>query len=230
MSENKEPAVQFEIGDTVYVNPYKTRNMNGELVEGWPSGKTGIILKLTKKYDWQRAPTGVNLRIMSDDGRNAESAWMCPIEHLTLVSKGPGRVELGVTHPFSQDELREQRWEAYVEAAHAADLTHQEFCNQATFMAHLYLDQDTRFRKELPSLWRKDGTVNPDKVRKAFHRLGLQVDPEVFECPVEAPEEFRLRPNPIAGKLNIDWDEVAAEFTRDTVEDSYPPEVAVKAA
>lgn len=132
-----------------------------------------------------------------------------------LVAKGPGRFELGVTHPYSEEELKQQRWDAYVARVHLHDLTHQGYSNSATFLAALYLDQSTAFRAQLPGMWRKDGTVNADKVRKAFGQLGMTIDPWAYECPVEAPEEFQHYHNPIRAKLNVNWDEVAAEFTQE---------------
>lgn len=125
-----------------------------------------------------------------------------------------------VTHPYSEEELKQQRWDAYVARVHLHDLTHQGYSNSATFLAALYLDQSTAFRAQLPGMWRKDGTVNADKVRKAFGQLGMTIDPWAYECPVEAPEEFQHYHNPIRAKLNVNWDEVAAEFTQEKMKDS----------
>lgn len=218
-AENESIEQKIEIGDTVYVTPYKTQSMDGYWSAGYLSGTTGVVTGLRKDYDWRSTPNLALIRVLSEDGKDARSCER-KIDGLKLVAKGPGRFELGVTHPFSEEELKKQRWDAYVVRAHLHDLTHQGYSNPATFLAALYLDQSTAFRAQLPDMWRKDGTVNADKVRKAFGQLGMTIDPWAYECPVEAPEEFQHHINPIRAKLNVNWDEVAAEFTRDKMRES----------
>lgn len=213
--DNKE---QLEIGDTVFVKSYQTQTMSGYWHDGYMSGRTGVIVSFRKDYDWRGTPNLAHIRFMEEGGDAAFSGDR-PLSELTLVSKGTGRVELGVTHPFSGDELRKQRFAAYVAHAEAADLRHQGFSNPATFIVHFYLDQEPSIHAQLPQLWRQDGTVNPNKLKSLFSQLKLQVDDWAYSCPIETPTEFTHARNPIINKLQVNWDEVAAEFTRSKIQE-----------
>lgn len=99
------------------------------------------------------------------------------------------------------------------------DDSYQGFCNPATYLAHLYLNNESTFHRMLPSLWRKDGTINPEKVKKAFKTLKLKIDEWAYECRFTAPifqkEKFELFSKRVALRLGqVDWNEVAAQFKR----------------
>ena len=134
-------------------------------------------------------------------------------EAMELHAKGDGQCTPGVHFPFTEDELREQRYEALVAKVAAFDIRHQGFSNPATFIAATHLEQDPRFHARLPSLRRKDGTVNADKIRSAFLGLKHQVDSWAFACPFDVPAEFAHHHiRGLEPRMRINWHEVAAHF------------------
>lgn len=201
----------FNVGDTVEVATYQVQTMSGLWVDGYCCGKTAIILELTKDYAWRTEPNQARLRIIEGDN---EQAWGSTenLANLRLVQRGEGRVELGVTHPWTQTELQEQRWVVFVDLARGVSLTHEGFSNAATYLAWLYLNQEPRAHQSLKGFVRKDGSLNPNRVRKLFSDMRLRVDDWAYACPIEVPVEFAHRPNPVAHLQQVNWPEVAAEF------------------
>ena len=202
------------IGDVVRILPY---NVVPKLYPDAPpsvgrgSGEDGVVMSLNKRWAWQTEWETATIRVVRGDEARQISR---PLTELQLVTPGAGYVVLGVTHPWSADELRQQRWAAFVAKCEAFDQTVEGYPNVATQRAALYLNQEPRWHNQLRSHWRKDGSIHPEKVRKAFNALKLQLDPEVFECPLEIPAEFKDYRNPIADRLPVFWDVVAADFHR----------------
>jgi hypothetical protein len=207
---------QLRVGDTVRVKPYQTQNMSGHWSEAYLSNRTGVIISLHADYSWRREPTHARIRMPEGDG---DGTWNsdAALAQLELVSKGNGTFELGVTHPFSPKELRLQRWADFQARANAADLSHQGYSNRATFLAWMYLNQEPKVHAELPHLWRQDGTINPNKLHGLFARYQMEIDEGAYMCPLETPVDLVGYGNPIRAKLGINWDEVAAEFTRSKI-------------
>lgn len=201
----------FNVGDTVTVIPYTVQTMSGLTVESFMSGKTGIILALTKDYEWRTTPNKARIRVVEGDNENA---WVTaePLSNLRLVQQGPGHVALGVTHPWTKKELREQRWNDFVGRALGVNLEHEGFSNPATFLAWMYLDQEATAIRTLKGFVRKDGSINPNRVKKLFSELRLKVDDWAYACPLEVPAEFAHRPNPLARWQALNWQEVSARF------------------
>lgn len=206
MSENT-----LTIGDTVRILPYIVTTMSGLSVEGYLSNKLAVVTGFSKDYSWRSRPNLASLRVLEDDDARASTASR-PLDQLALVTKGPGFFELGKTHPFSKEELQDQRWAAFVDKANSLDLQHEGFSNAATFLAWIYLNQEPKARHRLTMLVRKDGTLNPGRVEKLFVELKLAIDAWAFECPLEVPEEFKFRRNPVASKQAVNWAEVAKQF------------------
>lgn len=156
----------------------------------------------------------VVLRVLSSGERISHDWHEHHHQAFELVRKGDGIVVPGVTYPFTEDELRDQRWQAFLARVEAKDVSHQGFSNAATYLAWLYLNNESGFvRYDLPSLRRKDGTVNPNKVRTSFERRGLVVDSWARECPIDIPREFAGRViHGLAGRMAVKWQEVADAF------------------
>lgn len=206
----------FNIGDTVRILPYQVTTMYGYKMEGYGSGQVGKISRLSQDYDWRRAPTHAEVEWLTDNGAEHYSGSY-PLGGLEVVAKGDGTFIPGVTLPFSQRELREQRWTAFEAAANAVDWTHEGFSNAASFLAWVYLNQDPRARAQLCAMQRKDGSVNPGKVEKLFGHMGLTIDDWAYACPLDIPNEFltRLNSNPVRNRQCVNWQEVADQFHRD---------------
>lgn len=200
------------LGDTVRIKPYRTQTMSGYWYEGWGSGVVGVLVRMRMDYDWRAAPNLGSVRFLSDDDDFDASERERPLSELELVAKGDGTVVPGVTYPFSGYELRQQRLAQLVARIVALNRTHQGYSNPATFLAALYLGNDRRARERLPHMQRKDGTINPEKVRKLFFEVGLKVDDWAFEPTLDIPREFagwRLGTEVLYA---VDWSEVAADF------------------
>lgn len=76
----------------------------------------------------------------------------------------------------------------------------------------LYLNQEPRAHQSLKGFVRKDGSLNPNRVRKLFSDMRLRVDDWAYACPIEVPVEFAHRSNPVAHLQQVNWPEVAADF------------------
>lgn len=125
------------------------------------------------------------------------------------VGNGEPPVE-GVDYVLTEDEYRQRR---YIAFTNTLSFEYEGWCNAASYLAHLYLNNERTFHNMLPQLRRKDGTINPDKVKKAFHQLKLKIDDWAYECPRECPEEFKTYINQYLRQFNqIDWHAVTAEF------------------
>lgn len=201
------------VGDRVRI----TRHMIGRMVAGGPwhdesvEGKDGIITLIdVRKWDRRVAyirmiDTGYVFGLDEFDRNH----W-----GFETVAKGNGTVTPGVDYPFTEDELRKQRFDTFVARVRAVDQRHQGYSNAATFLAVLYLRNHSGFMRHiLPDLQRKDGTVNPDRLRSMFYSLKLTIDAWAQACPIELPPEF-ARYN-IPGMPRVNWDEVAADFKRE---------------
>ena len=138
--------------------------------------------------------------------------------YMALVEKGPGSFIPGVSRPYSEREIKAQRFDAFLERLDAATqpdkLKHQGYSNAATFLAVTYLRNDHRFAEQMvPQLRRKDGSLNPERVRKAFSTLGLRVDGWATESPIDVPGEFaHYNHGAPMWRLNVNWPEVAEDF------------------
>jgi len=203
-----ETEVSLSVGDTVRVKPYQTQSMCGLWSTGYKSGLTAIVTGFKKDYDWRTIPNIAILRLINKDGEDAYQDSH-PISELTVIEKGPGRFELGVTHPLLKDELKKLRYMSVYEKIHSFDLRTQGFSNAATYLADLYLSQDPRAQDQIKGMVRKDGSINPKKVAKLFYQLKLKIDPWALQRPIDPPEEFRNHSFHDSHLYQVHWDEVA---------------------
>jgi hypothetical protein len=201
----------IQIGDTVRCHPYTVQTMSGLRVDGHRSGVEGVVVDMHKTYDWMPHPDMLKLRIFSKDGDSAYTDKH-PLNDVDLVTVGPGRFALGITHPYSPSELREQRFQAVVDRWLKHDHRHQGFSNAATYLAWLYLNQEPRWHEQVRLKRRRDGTINPTWARKAFRELGLVVDEWALAPQIEVPTEFKSWLQVRTFRPQVDWDEVAAQF------------------
>lgn len=210
----------LEPGDLVTINPYQVQAMNGEWSEGYASGKVGIVMDIQKgPNSWD--PVRLNLRINLEKRpgeRHAKAiTYGRDAKEVTLYRVGPGRFELGVTHPFSEEELYYQRRQAFLAKVEAHDIRHQGFSNPATWAAALYIDNDERAYNYMRQKVRANGTVNPKSVEKCMQLYRLKVDDWTLECPLHIPEEFKgMGPmTDFVRRMHINWDELAKYYHKD---------------
>lgn len=211
----------FKVGNKVSIKSHMVTTMSGDQVESWLSNLEGYICGFASDYDWRTDPNMATLRIYSDkDKATGEYQYAyetsVPVSRLELLEATEGEVVPGKTCPYSRSELREMYVKQQLEKIEKYDFTVQGYRNMATHVAALYLDQDPRFHQQLQSLRRADGTVNPNKVAKAFTQLGLEVDPDALEAPSDFSTidlgYYRNLKEAIRKHQAIDWNEVAEDF------------------
>lgn len=175
---------------------------------------SGWVVQSTKRVF---VADGESLRLVRmDDCGEHKFEWVHP-DYARLVTKGRGQFEYGVDIPFSKLQLAQQRYQVFKDRVDRAMLQvvadgYQGYPNAATFLAALYLRQEPKFHAQLGYLRRKDGTVNPKKVQKAFHDLRLKVDEWAYACPVDVPDEFARHSLSLLVGLRVDWAVVANDF------------------
>lgn len=149
-------------------------------------------------------------------------------EHkMVLVQKGNGFYTLGVDRPKASyevfgEELLAFRRKVVIAVENKMAARYQGFKNPATFLADLYLNNSHQFMNSvLPTLWRKDGSVNPLKLMKAFKTLGLVIDEWATAVPIEVPEKFKRASFAAEiAPLKVDWLELTFGFHRSRVQET----------
>lgn len=209
----------LEAGDVVRITTY----MVGLLATGGPwhdatvEGKEFIV---THRYQRPTDPAHVwrlCLRRLHNDPNGAPRSIIVQtyddgLNAMELVRKGRGVAIPGEDYELTEGEKKELRWRAFEQKLLGIDWSYNGYSNAATYLAALYLRNERAWHDtKLPSLRRKDGSLNPNRVEKAFTDLGLKVDDWAFGFPIDIPTEFanyalgRYRPK-------VNWQEVADEF------------------
>lgn len=208
---------EIKVGDKVQIPFHHSANMNGEKYVAYSSECIGAVAKLYKDYDWRGENNMASIYVIHDaeskGGQSYANYHSYKLEGLTVLERGDGRFELGVTHPFSERELAAQRLKAFMARIAAADTTYEGFVNAPTYVAHLYISQERKLLNELRSYVRKDGSINPDKVEKAFYRAGLTIDGWAREPILSVPEEFAHWSN--RWRQGVDWKSLAIQLASD---------------
>ena len=162
---------------------------------------------------------GLVLQVYADDRRAL--VRMLDAMQNTIIDKYTDKwevIETGceLVYRKNPEELRIERLNEFQAKMLAHDVTHQGFTNPATFLAALYLDNDSNFyHKWIPANLRKNGTVNPSKVEKYFGKHH-KVDAWAFACPIGVPEEFKKTYIPgLKAKMSVKWGEVALHVVKE---------------
>jgi hypothetical protein len=206
---------EIETGDNVRIKDFEVQSQLYPHIRGnsYLSGLEGQVVCLHKAYDWMSTPDEAKVRVYIHDKGIRPTAWEVCVNlcHIEITSKGNGTFKVGETCPYSEQELFDQRLAAFdlkvLKAKASVDAN--GFCNMATHLAQLYIVNDQAALREARSQRRKDGTINPDKVKKIFYRHRLQVDDWAFEPPIEIPHEFKPFVLRQGWGFDIDWKEVA---------------------
>jgi hypothetical protein len=144
-------------------------------------------------------------------------------EDLTLDKAGNGRFTRGVDIPFNLTQQRLIRFEAFrikVATAIVSRGSHEGWSNPATWHVNLCLTNNQRFTQGiLPTLWRKNGSINPNKLARWWHdmlgrKLIEPIEDWMVASPIDIPEEFASWNLPELQALRIDWNEIAADLAR----------------
>jgi len=146
-------------------------------------------------------------------------------EYLTVENKGTGKFVRGVDLPFNKSQLRDAALAEFKQRAIQAILdrgTHEGWSNPATWHVHIQLTNCKDFMlRQLQSLRRKDGTINPSRLIKAWRDLKRMkkvepVEEWMYALPLDIPAEFEKSNFKDARDtlLRVDWLEITAEFNR----------------
>lgn len=214
MSEKSEV---IEIGDLVKVRDFKSlsRRCQGQYEDSWMSGKEGLVMSIGPlwNYDWCKHYRDA-ASILFCPADNYGDAWesKVAIENLILLKKGNGRYpRMGFEYPIPPAIERLCRLYDWDWKMRHHDHSHEGFSNAATYLAWVYIKNDQRCLSAVVSQRRKNGTINPDKVRKIFYQHNLRVDDWAFNYPIDLPE--LLNHSLITRwKPKVNWLEVAGNL------------------
>jgi hypothetical protein len=205
-------SVDFAVGDTVAIAEHRR----------------APTLYPTSYYTVEASGGWVIESIERDGYIGAHKAWMykfvdgefeyrydfADFAYLTLEKKGDGTFIPGVHLPLSPRLILRGRIEKVRDRfVNTPVPKHEGFCNAATWMAHMLLAQESCTRGHVEQMRRKDGTVNPDKIKKLFSDLRLKLEGWVTEPHIEIPEDLRGVVLPgRESRLGVNWQELAHEF------------------
>jgi hypothetical protein len=213
---NKESEI-IEIGDLVKVKDFKSLSMRcqGQYEDNWASGKEGFVVSICPlwDYDWYKHHRDA-ARILINTGGEYDNAYVIKavIKNLIVLKKGNGRVpRMGFEYPippFIERLCKLYDWDWKMRHH---DHSYEGFVNAATFLAWFYIKNDQKCLNAVTSQRRKNGTINPEKIRKMFYQYKLKVDDWAFEHPIKPPEGYnhvlvdRWKPK-------VNWLEIAGNF------------------
>lgn len=208
----------FALGDKVTIKAhtwfarlYPDIPIHDERSEGWVVARIGEPLLLPRYGEVQ----AVLERI---DKHGYLERRFKSLDVLELVKRGKGTMVPGIDRPLSGSEkidLQEIDWLIKIHRVLREIMPYQGYANAATFSAAVSLANDANFVNQLaPTMRRQDGTINPDKVEKAFFERGHRVDDWATQLPLEVPRLVMARPSVrrIIRSLEVNWAEVAADF------------------
>lgn len=209
----------IEVGDIVRIKSYKTCAMDGTLSEGRYQHKIGFIesTRYLYKCEWEsRKELVVQFPLPETEKWQLKECCVFRADGVKLIEKsrrGPGVLPIaGIDYeiPRSWDKwITFFEWEWNFKKT---DQTFEGFSNAATYLAWLYLNNDKRALDLLISWRRKDGTINANKVRKAFYERGNKIDDWALELPIDVPAPIKDWAYTDKYKPRVDWKEVAYEF------------------
>lgn len=219
MDEKKRELYKsLQPGDVVRVTRYMVDRLSalGPMHDESVEGREAVVISLNQKCEPYLGPRSVSLRLLENNQNSPH--WISfdryPADDWSaeLVRRGRGFVTAGVDYQLSPNEAQDLRFEELKRRLHSIDWSYQGYSNAPTFLAALYLRNHAPFMASLASLRRRDGTINPNKVERAFRDARLSVDPWAYCFPIDIPDEFKHHS---LGRYQpqVKWSEVAADFT-----------------
>lgn len=204
---------EFQPGDIVRIRRYTVGRMTQTPGPSQLQGSFAVVVKVNWRPMLRYAGSGLapdyDLRILGSweplysFAGWAESAY----EELILTTKGNGTAVEGVDYQITPKEKLERAFSFYVERCMNLDVTHEGYPNPATFLARLYIDNDAELLEKVLALRRKNGTINPERLRLAFHNARMTTDGWAYEFRIDPPEGCEAWGMPLEAKqrLAVDW-------------------------
>jgi len=205
-------SIEIEVGDTVAIKEHqRAPKLYPSDFYTVPASGGWTVCRIDREYTW--GPYTAYL-YKYEAGRYDYRSEFCAFQYLSIESKGNGAFVPGETIPLSEELIYRGRCEEIRQRfANTPVPEHEGFVNSATWLACFLLSQDTRTSGYVSQLRRKDGTINPDKMRKLFSDFQLKLEEWVSEPHIEIPEDLRRIHLPDKDRrLGVDWQEVAEEF------------------
>lgn len=204
---------EFQPGDIVRIRRYTVGRMTETPGPSELQGSFAVVVKVNwrPKYSfWKNllAPD-YDLRILGTwEPLYGFAKWYeRHYEELILITKGNGTAVEGFDYQITPKEELERAFSFYVERCMNLDVTHEGYPNPATFLARLYIDNDAELLEKVLALRRKNGTINPERLRLAFHKAGMKVDDWAYEFRIDPPEGCEAWGLPLEAfqRLVVDW-------------------------
>lgn len=124
--------------------------------------------------------------------------------YVSVDAVGDGQVIPGRDYRESEGEVARKKFMA-------TDHTYEGYTNRPTYLAALYLRADGKHNPAIRAMVRKDGSINPNRVRKYFYGAKLKIDDWAWYTPgIVERIEFRNA---------VNWEEIAKEFAEEVAED-----------
>lgn len=210
-------SVDIRPGDKVRILPHETGPSYYPHIryQHPASGEIHVVEAMPPHTPWGSgyySDATATLRYLTDDG--GHSWHFVHPSHLEVTEQGSGSFVPGVSLPFSERELSQQRWESYLERLRVALVEEfrvgtNGFTNPATFLAALAIDNDPDALRFARGKRRADGSLNPCWARRAF-KMTRTVIPEWALAPlVDVPGEFASRRIPEELRRGVLWTSVA---------------------
>lgn len=145
---------------------------------------------------WEKDHVRVRFVDVRGHWETAANYRVWDVRWIEVLELGSGEIADG-SYELMQEEIWDQRWKAL-------DHTHQGWSNPPTFLAQLYLDNDSRHQGAVLGMVRKDGSINPTRLATYFRRSGLHIDGWSW-YPDPFPQHYRYR-------YRVNWSEIAVFF------------------
>jgi len=189
--------------------------MRGDCIEIWASRRIGWIDGVVPgEYSWSGSKYRVViLPNIQSWNHQSDSIEYVPIDTVSLLAKGDGKRPVpGLTYPFLPVQLRDIAYFEWDWLMRHTDHRHNGFDNLATHLAWLYLNNESKALQAVRRQYRKDGSVNPNKVAKIFKEHGLKIDDWALEPQIDPPAGIRVWDK---HRPHVNWEQVAYEFRKD---------------
>lgn len=173
---------KYDIGRTAVVTGHKREYFNSRDRIGKPQVIAQFLDQLNEWEPWQN-----------------RTIW--DAHHVLPTTVGTGQPPLaGKDYPLCRKEKLDALWVA-------KDHRCQNYANPPTYVAHNFLNTDAKHHNAVLAMARKNGTINPVRLKNYFYKQREFVMPEWARYGEGFPEHTEYGYSP-------DWPEIAEEFNK----------------
>lgn len=173
---------RFDIGREAVVTGHKQEYFNSQDRIGTPRVLVQFLDQLNDGEPWQN-----------------RTFWLA--QHVLITALGSGQPPVaGKDYPLCRKEKLDALWAA-------KDHRCQGYANPATYVAHNFLNTDAKHHNAVLAMARKDGTINPERLKNYFYKQRDFMLPDWVQYGEGFPEHREYSYYP-------DWPEIAGEFNK----------------